>query len=377
MLDNAEIAELLMREAAAASGYREKAFANAAHAALMWPEEAAAVAASGRSLTELEGLGTSMAKRLYRWLDAPPKKIEPAPLRREFLTLAQARRVLRKHRGWSKRLQGDLQMHTDWSDGSGTIVEMAAAAAHRRYHYIAITDHTQGLQIANGLDERRLGEQSREIVAVNRALTQQGIELSVLRSAEMNLSPRGEGDMPSGALRKLDVVLGCFHSSLRTVEDQTARYLAGLRNPDIQILGHPQTRMYNRREGLQADWARVFGEAARLGKAVEIDGYADRQDLRLSLLKVARQEGVRISLGTDAHHPDQLAFMDLSLAAASLAKIPPERIINFLPLTEFKAWVAEVRQGSRSQRFKHIALRTSESPLKSVAQHQPGSRRSP
>jgi DNA polymerase (family 10) len=141
-------------------------------------------------------------------------------------------------------------------------------------------------------------------------------------------------------------------------------------------IGHPQTRMYNRREGLRADWARVFAEAARLGKAVEIDGYADRQDLRLSLLKVARQEGVRISLGTDAHHPDQLAFMDLSLAAAVLAKIPPECIVNFLPLTEFKAWVTEVRQGSQSQRLKRAAPRTSELPSKSVARHRPGSRRS-
>ncbi len=79
------------------------------------------------------------------------------------------------------------------------------------------------------------------------------------------------------------------------MEDQTARYLAALGNTDIQILGHPQTRMYNRREGLRADWSRVFAEAARLGKAVEIDGYADRQDLRVSLLKIARQEGTRIS----------------------------------------------------------------------------------
>ena len=85
-------------------------------------------------------------------------------------------------------------------------------------------------------------------------------------------------------------------------------------NPAAQILGHPQGRIYNYRAGLNADWSRVFAEATRFDKAMEIDGYADRQDLKMSLLKIARQEGVRISLGTDAHHPWQLAFMNFSLA---------------------------------------------------------------
>ena len=116
----------------------------------------------------------------------------------------------------------------------------------------------------------------------------------------MNLNPRGDGDMEPRALDRLDLVLGSFHSSLRTVEDQTKRYLLALRNPNIQILGHPRGRIYNYRLGLRAGWARVFGEAARLDKAVEIDCYPDRQDLNLRLLKLAREEGPRISLGTDA-----------------------------------------------------------------------------
>ena len=235
-------------------------------------------------------------------------------------------------------------MHTEWSDGGGTISEMAAAAIERGYKFIAITDHTKGLKIAGGLDEERLEQQGREIAILNKQLRTQGIDFTILRSAEMNLSPTGEGDMRTSALRKLDLVLGCFHSALRRTEDQTSRYIAGLRNPDIQIFGHPQTRVWNRREGLQADWSKVFAEAVRLDKAVEIDGYADRQDLRLSLLKLARKAGVRISLGTDAHHPEQLAYMELSLAAACLAKIAPERIINFMPLSELKQWVASVRR---------------------------------
>lgn len=220
---------------------------------------------------------------------------------------------------------------------------MATAAIERGYEYIGITDHTQGLKIASGLDDDRLLQQGREITALNRDLRKRRIPFTILRLAEMNLSPTGEGDMKPSALEKLDLVLGCFHSALHRPEDQTARYVAGLRNPNIQVIGHPQTRVYTRREGLHADWSRVFAEAARLDKAVEIDGYADRQDLRVSLLKIARKEGVCISLGTNAHHPEQLAFMELSLAAACLAKIPADRIINFFPVSEHKRWVAEVR----------------------------------
>ena len=234
-------------------------------------------------------------------------------------------------------------MHTEWSDGATTVAEMAAGGIERNYRYIAITDHTKGLKIAGGLDEKRLVRQGREIKRLNKQLAKEGTEFTVLRSAELNLSPDGEGDMNATAMDELDLVLGCFHSALRRTEDQTHRYLAGLRNPQIQILGHPQTRVYNRREGLHCDWSRVFAEGARLDKAVEIDGDPNRQDLRVSLLKLARKEGIRISLGTDAHHPDELAYMELSLAAALLAKIPAERIVNFMPLAELSAWVGSVR----------------------------------
>src|SRR3712207_6090109 len=106
--------------------------------------------------------------------------------------------------------------------------------------------------------------------------------------------------------------------------------------------------MYNRREGLHCDWRRVFAEAARLDKAFEIDGDPNRQDLRVSLLEIAREEGVRISLGTDAHHPEEFAYIELSLAAACAAQIPAERIVNFLPRTKLLKWIEDVRAGSGS-----------------------------
>jgi histidinol phosphatase-like PHP family hydrolase len=234
-------------------------------------------------------------------------------------------------------------MHTRWSDGEGEIEDMAQEGIRRGYRYIAITDHTKGLAIAGGLNETELAKQGRRIDALNKDFRKQEAGFVILKSAEVNLSTEGEPDMSAAALRKLDIVLGAFHSSLRRLDDQTHRYLAALRHPGIHILGHPQTRIYNLRVGLKADWPRVFAEAARLDKAVEIDGYADRQDLRLSLLKIAKREGCRISLGTDSHRPMQMDFMCFSLAAAALAKISPDRILNFMTAEDLKTWAASVR----------------------------------
>jgi len=296
-----------------------------------------------RPLTQLAHIGPFLQKQIRRWIREKKHPPRPPPLRKEFLTIAESRIRLGKVRSWRSRLRGDLQMHTHWSDGSGDIRAMAAAAIERGYEYIAVTDHSKGLSIANGIDEAKLQKQSDEIDAINRELRAEGKTLTVLHSIEMNLNPLGEGDMDPTALRSLDLVLGSFHSALRRKEDQTQRYLAALRNPHIQILGHPRGRIYNYRAGLRADWETVFREATRRDKAVEIDAYPDRQDLNVSLLKIAKRCGTRISMGTDAHHPWQLGFLDLALAAALAAKIPPERIVNFMSLNELRAWVENVR----------------------------------
>ncbi len=245
-----------------------------------------------------------------------------------------------------REIKGDLQMHTDWSDGEGSIAEMADAASEHDYDYIAITDHSKGLKIAGGIDEARLAQQAEEIEAVNNSLGRAGKKLRALHSVEMNLNPRGEGDMESGALAKLDIVLGCFHSSLRKQEDQTERYLAALRNPDIQILGHPRGRIYNHRLGLSADWKRVFETAAELDKAVEIDSYPDRQDLNLELVGLAGKAGCRISLGTDSHGPSQLRFMEFGAATALLGGVKREKIVNCMTREELLNWVASVRSAA-------------------------------
>ena len=345
-LDNAQLAELLARQAENARPPLTRAFRRASRRAFLWPEEASSLQKLGRSLTELQGIGPYLEKLIRTWFSDAPLPPSPPALRSGFLTFTQAQTILATKPEWMASLKGDLQMHSLWSDGSASIAEMAAAAAELDYEYIAITDHAKGLKIAGGIDEAQLCEQANEIASLNRSLEDAGQKLRVLRSIELNLNPEGQGDMEPQALAELDIVIGCFHSALRRKEDQTERYLAALRNPTIQILGHPRGRIYNYRAGLSADWARVFTLAAELDKAVEIDAYPDRQDLSPDLLTLARDAGCRISFGTDAHGPSQLRFMAFAAASALRSGIARERILNFMSRDRLLDWVRHVREVS-------------------------------
>lgn len=331
---NRELAELLALQSEEAQDPLRKALKRASRKAFQWPVEARDLRASGRSLTELEAVGPSLARIIGRWFDYGAE-VPPIPkLRADFLTMAEALQQLRDRPDWEKRLGGDLQLHTEWSDGSDTLEEMANAARERGYRFLAITDHSKGLKIAGGLSEERLREQGREIEEINERLA----PFRLLKATEMNLSPTGEGDMEPEALAELDLVLGAFHSKLRLKDDQTERYLAALENPHLHVLAHPRGRIYNFRLGLTADWERVFARAAELDKAVEVDAFPDRQDLDVELLRLAAQAGVRVSLGTDAHAAWQLGFMPLGLAATLKAGVPPDRILNFMEADELLAW---------------------------------------
>jgi histidinol phosphatase-like PHP family hydrolase len=341
---NSDIAELLARAAEYAKQPLQRALRCAARRSFLWPEEAEDMLARGQSLTELAGIGPYLNKQIIDWLTYPPELEEAIPeIRQNFLTLAEASTLRSKYPERFNEIRGDLQMHTLWSDGSGSVQDMAEAARSRGYSYIAITDHSKGLKIAGGIDEDQLVKQGEEIAAVNESMRGNAGGFRVLRSVELNLSPIGAGDMDQAALDRLDLVLGCFHSSLRRKEDQTERYLAALRNPSIHILGHPRGRIYNFRRGLRADWARVFATAAELDKAVEIDCYPDRQDLSIDLLAIARTEGCRVSMGTDSHGASQLEFIDLGVAAAVRAKLDPKRILNYMPIDQLLEWAESVR----------------------------------
>jgi histidinol phosphatase-like PHP family hydrolase len=346
-LSNAQLSELLARAAEdeATGSNREKALTRAARGAYDWPEEASDLVEAGRSVTELRTVGPWVGRVIDAWLSAGDavEVPEPPELRRGFLTRARARAVVAAHPEWSGELRADLQMHTTHSDGKATLVEMAEAGRALGYEHVLVTDHSKGLPIAHGMDEARLMAEVLEIDALNETFDHHGVGFRVLRGMEMNVSPLGEEDMERSALARLDVVLGAFHSKLRERDDQTPRYLAALRNPSFHVLAHPRGRRFGARLGLRAEWPRVFEEAVRHGKAVEIDAHPDRQDLDVELLELAREAGVWVSIGTDAHSVRELGAMELGLAAAILAGIPRERILNFLPADDLRAWARHPR----------------------------------
>ncbi|HJV04823.1 MAG TPA: PHP domain-containing protein, partial [Actinomycetota bacterium] len=324
-LSNRDLGELLAAAARNEKEHRQRALRRASRAALTWPEEAAALAEDGRSLTELRSVGPWVARIIEGWLEEPPDVPEPPPERRGFLTVAEARTAVEAHPEWRAELRADLQVHTTYSDGKAPLEDMAELLRERGYSHAAITDHSKGLPIAGGMHEERLAQQGRHIEEVNASFDGRHSSFRLLRSIEMNLSPEGEGDMEPEALGRLDLVLGAFHSNLRVTDDQTERYVAAVRNPTVQVLAHPRCRKFGRRLGLWADWPAVFGAAAEAGTAVEIDASPDRQDLDVDLVRVAAEAGAWLSIGTDAHYPHELGWMDLGLAAAILGGAPRER----------------------------------------------------
>jgi len=343
-LTNGTLAELLYGAAEDHADQRQRALRRAARYALVWPEEAADVVSSGRSLTDLPAVGPWVARLIEGLLGDPPEVVEAHELRTGFITYAEAAKVLENDPSWKTDLRGDLQMHSTYSDGSVSIQEMAGAAATLGYEYIAITDHSKGLKIAGGMDEDVLARQVLEVDDVNRQLDELEAGLNIFRSIELNFDVGGDGDMDPGALRDLDIVVGSFHSKLRVKDDQTERCLGAVRNPDVQIVGHPMGRMYGVRHGVRADWDRVFAEGAARGKAFEINAQPNRQDLSIGMLRRANDSGVMFSIGTDAHSVGELYNVDLSLAAAALAGIAKERILNFRPRGEVVEWVQESRE---------------------------------
>ena len=194
-LDNNCIAELLAVEAEAKRPPIDRALRRAARLAHIWPEEAAELVRQHRSLTEFAAVGPYLEKVIRSWIADPPPIPKRPEIREGFLTMTEARTVLAKNSSWLNGIKGDLQMHTQWSDGSGSIEEMAEAADRRGYEYIAITDHSQGLKIAGGIGAVQLREQGAEIDRINNSLAAQGKKLRILRSIELNLDPGGRGDM--------------------------------------------------------------------------------------------------------------------------------------------------------------------------------------
>ena len=345
MLTNSDLGELLWRACRDETDHRRRALERASRATRFWPEEAQELVDAGRPLTELRAVGPWVAERIHGWFDDPPSVPEPDEARRGFLTYAEVRRALQADPLWESSPCADLQMHTTFSDGSLSLEEMVDVARSLGRPYVAVTDHSQSLKIANGMTSDELAEQGRGIDAMNRRFQDEGDPFHVLRSIELDVFSDGSLDMDEPSLATLDLVLGAFHSKLRSTEDETDRYLAALRQPQLHVLAHPKARMYGRRVGLVADWRRVFAEATRLGKALELDATVWRQDLNVEMATLACAEGVEwFTIGSDAHSALELEFLPFGMATAALAGIPRERILNYRSVDFIRSWVNDLTQ---------------------------------
>ena len=345
-LRNDDLSELLLHASSQEEGHRRLALERAAKAAWTWEEEAADLAGSGRPLTELRAVGPWVGDLIHGWLAERPDVPEPDETRRGFLTTAEVRAVLGADPSWVATPHGDLQVHSTDSDGALALEEMAGAAAQLGRTYIACTDHSASLKVAHGMTRAEVEDQRRRIDARNAASSASGSSFRILRSMEMDVFVDGSGDTEPDVLDGLDLVLGAFHTKLRDPDDATERYLAALANPTVHVLAHPTTRMFGRRRGLIAEWPRVFAEAARLGRAIELDATPRRQDLSVELARIAAAEGVRwFSMGSDAHDAQELRHLPIAMATAALAGIPRERILNYLPASQVVEWAAAVTAG--------------------------------
>jgi len=262
-------------------------------------------------------------------------------LRDHFLSRAAVRRVLSDAVLAGPTLEeyrGDFQMHSEWSDGSPTVQEIADACLERGYRYAAVTDHSYGLTIAGGMSMAEAAEQRRAIDAVN---TTRGTRFRLLQGIEANIDATGHLDLSDDEAATFDVVLAAPHSRLRRVEDQTARLLTAIAHPAVRILAHPRGRITGSRAGVVADWDAVFALAATRRIAIEIDGDPARQDLDYTLASRALSAGCLFALDSDAHTVGQLAYAETAIAHARLASIPADRIINCWPLEQLLVWLAD------------------------------------
>jgi putative hydrolase len=260
-------------------------------------------------------------------------------LRRHFLSRAKVLRVLGDPDLSGPRLadyRGDLQMHSEWSDGQATLAEMSAACQARGYSYAAITDHSHGLRIAGGISMEEAAAQRRAIAELNAA---SGNTFRLLQGIEANIALDGTLDLSDEEASAFELVLAAPHSRLRRVEDQTDRLLRAIENPRVRILAHPRGRITGSRGGVVADWDTVFAAAARHGVAIEIDGDPARQDVDYSLAARAMASGCIFALDSDAHSTAQLAYAEIAVAHARLAGIPPARIVNCWPLEQLREWL--------------------------------------
>jgi len=226
-------------------------------------------------------------------------------------------------------IKGDLHVHTNWSDGRDSLEAMAMAAREMGYQYIAITDHSVGRGIAHGLSEERVREQMTEISRLNERLG----DLRILTGIEVDIRADGSLDLPEELLKELDVVIAGVHSAMgQEQERMTQRVLRAIQNPHVDIIAHPTCRLLGEREPVALDLEVIFPAAAQTGTILEINAMPDRLDLKDIHIFRAKELGVKLEIGTDAHSTQHLSYMRFGVGIARRGWCEAQHLLNTLPV---------------------------------------------
>jgi DNA polymerase (family 10) len=229
-----------------------------------------------------------------------------------------------------KDIKGDLHVHSKWDGGKNSIEEIAEYAIKMGYEYVGIADHTKFLKIEHGLDEKRLRERNKEIDKLNQKFKG---KIRILKGCEANILSDGKIDIDDECLKEQDFVIAGVHSRFKmTKEEMTERIIRAMKNPNVDIISHPTGRLIQKREGYEIDFDKILKVAKETGTILEINSYPERLDLNDINIKKAKEMGVKMVINTDAHHVDQMRFIELGIAQARRGWAEKEDIINCWPL---------------------------------------------
>lgn len=233
-------------------------------------------------------------------------------------------------------IKGDFHMHSTWSDGAHSIEEMVEACRVKGYSHMVITDHSNYLKVANGLSKERLLNQIDIIHSLNEKYT----DIEIFTGTEMDILPDGSLDFEDDVLSQLDFVIASIHSSFSQPQEKIMeRLLNALKNPYVHMIAHPTGRIIEQRDGYNPDVPTLIKWAKENGKILELNASPYRLDLNTEYLKLAREKGVPIAINTDAHHIDQLKYMDIGVRYAQKAWLHKENIVNTWSLEKFKEYI--------------------------------------
>jgi DNA polymerase (family 10) len=230
-----------------------------------------------------------------------------------------------------KDIRGDIHMHTTETDGRASLEEMAEAAKKMGYEYVAITDHSKAIAMANGLDEKRAVAFARHVRELS------GLGIRVFSGIECDILKDGTLDLANDALAELDLVIGSVHSHMNLeAAEMTDRLLRALECPQLKVLGHPTGRLLMQRDPFKFDFDRIVVEAVKRGVRFEINASPERLDLNGSLARAAKSRGGKFTISTDAHHPKHLHNMGYGVLTARRGWLGPDDILNTLPADKFQ-----------------------------------------